>query len=155
MRIAESRLRKLIRSVIRESFEEEVEEYSEKKYPDHFKLVSLLDDFFDIHLYKKYSSVEIGWVTYTKKLIAADNYNAGLSDLVKEFDDVDKFASRFVKAVKDFMTQDSVLRGTFNDHCERWDAFKDEKSEDEFFNFINSFIEEISINRHPDDIADE
>jgi hypothetical protein len=149
MRMTESRLRSLIRSVISES------SVSAGWGENHDRTGDLLDCFFDVPVFKRFMRERGGsFIDYVNYLIGGGDHNEyGFSEL----NGIPNFVSNFVeKGVYNnkFFTGDGTQ--SFQSVSDKWESFKEESSDEVFFEFIDNIInEEAIIDRLPDVIDDK
>jgi len=142
MRITESKLRSIIRSVIKESEDNDDLKYSEEKYPYHHKIFSLLEHVFN---YDMIEDVKVrGLRGQIENIIENDFYDEGLSDLKK----IPNFVNDFIdKGVYHFMSDGTgILSGSLIDNINKWEDFIKNNDEASIFNFIDQIYRKLNIN---------
>ena len=140
MRMTESRLRSLIRSVIRESFEEADDDFVPAGWGEnHTRTRDLLDSFFDVDLINIFMRERGGsFIKYVNDLIDNDEYEEGFYELKK----IHNFVSNFVKkGVYSFFTGEGFEN--FESASDKWERFKEKSSNEVFFEFIDNIIRSV------------
>jgi hypothetical protein len=145
MRITESKLRRVIREVIKES--EEGLTYSEEDYPYHHKILNLFEHFFNKDYWDKDARLRVmhhGFRGQVEHIIKEDFHDEGLSDLLV----IPNFLSIFVeKGIVRFIESVSQGYSNIDSACEDWNNWIENSSEETCFNFIDSVCIELGISR--------
>ena len=142
--MSESRLRRIIRRAIKESNDND--NYSEKKYPYHHKMLSLFEHFFNKDYWNddaKRRVEEYGFRGQVKHIIEEDFYDEGLSDLLA----IPNFLSIFVKKGIHRFRDDinETLGGDLDTLCDSWNNWIENSNEETLFKFIDSVYKDLNV----------
>ena len=142
MKITERKLRRIIRSVIKESNDN----YSEEEYPYHDKMLSLFEHFFNKDYWDEDARrrlEEYGFRGQVKHIIEEDFYGEGLSDLLAIPNFLSIFVKKGIHRFKDDINE--TPGGNLDALCDSWGNWIKSIDEVTCFKFLDSVYKDLNV----------